>query len=97
MDKQNTEQFIYDKIARTKLKSLRKHMHMTRSQIAQLSGLSLPTISNIESESSKVSPRLDSVIAYLNALGYEMKFSVKDELLSEIKEDKSNGNDQGNG
>lgn len=82
MAKQDTEQFIYDRLARVKLKSLRKHMHMTQSQIAELSGLSLSTISNIESEDSNASsPRLDSVIAYLNALGYEMKFEIKDELV----------------
>ena len=36
MAKQDTEQFIYDRLARVKLKSLRKHMHMTQSQIAEL-------------------------------------------------------------
>jgi len=75
----NTEQYIYDKLARIRLKSIRKHMHMTQNQIAELSGLSLSTIRHIESEDTSVSPRMESVIGYLNAMGYEMNFKLKDE------------------
>lgn len=82
----NTELYIYDRLMRINLKSIRKHMHYTQSMISELSGLSLSTISNIESEDNNASSsRMDSIIAYLNAMNYEIKFQPKDEKQQMIK------------
>lgn len=84
MVSKDTEIEIYDRLTRMKLKTLRKHHHMTQSMMSEISGLSRSTISNIESEDPKASsPRLDSIIAYLYALNYQINFEDKDEYKKE--------------
>lgn len=85
MAKQDTEQFIYENLIRMRLKTLREKSHMTKSELSEISGLSVPTITALESNNG-TNPRLDSIIAYCNAFAYEIYFKKKDE----VKEEKEN-------
>ena len=59
---------IDDKLLRMQLVSLRKAKHLTQKALADLAGLSVSSVSNIESSES-VKPTMKSVIKYVNALG----------------------------
>ena len=68
---ENTDIYIEDKLIRQQLKNARVGKHMTQQEVSKLSGLSLATISNIESGDG--SPTLRSLIRYANSIGYEFK------------------------
>ena len=72
MKEQTTDEFISESIVRTKLLNARKTAGLTQSELAAKSGLSISCISNMESMDSKQSPKLDSVVKYLEALGYRL-------------------------
>lgn len=58
---------IDTKIFRTELAELRKSKHMTQAQVAEKSGLSKSTISNIESGEEK-GVTLASIMKYVRAI-----------------------------
>lgn len=64
----NVEYLVQDKLIRMQLTDLRKAKHLTQKQMAELSGLSVSCISNIES-GENYSPTLRSMIRYADALG----------------------------
>lgn len=72
MKEQTTDEFISESIVRTKLLNARKTAGLTQSELAVKSGLSVSCISNMESMDSQQSPKLDSVVKYLEALGYRL-------------------------
>lgn len=67
----NTDALISDKLLRMQISNIRKAKHLTQKQVAELSGLSETTISNIESGSDS-SPTLRSVMRLCNALDIEL-------------------------
>lgn len=54
---------------------LRTSMHLTQEEASALSGISVSTISRLETSGSDV--RLDSIINYAHALGYEVRLEKK--------------------
>lgn len=54
---------------------LRTSMHLTQEEASALSGISVSTISRLETGGSDV--RLDSIIKYAHALGYEVRLEKK--------------------
>lgn len=74
---QNTDALIDDKMLRMQLANIRRSLHITQKQLADISGLSESCISNIESGES-VSPTMRSVIKYAHALGVQMSVIYPD-------------------
>lgn len=74
---QTTDEFISESIVRTKLLNARKSAGLTQSELANQAGLSVSCISNMESMDSQQSPKLDSVVKYLEALGYRLTIVKK--------------------
>lgn len=70
------EQFISKRLTKMQLSDLRKIKHLTQKDVANLTGLSVQCISDIESEKSG-NPTLNSLIKYLDCLGFEMVFQKK--------------------
>ena len=68
---ENTEVFLQDKFIRQELRNARASKHITQQELSKLSGLSIATISNIESGDG--SPTLRSLIRYAKAVDYELK------------------------
>ena len=66
----STDIFIADKIFRTRLINARKGRKITQKEMAEISGLSTSSISNLESETTQ--PSLNTIIRYLYSLGYEL-------------------------
>lgn len=66
----NTEVFLQDKFLRMKLADVRHSKGYTQKEIAEKCGLSVSTISNIESGENSYTTR--SLIMYAEALGYEI-------------------------
>lgn len=58
------------------LRDLRKKHKMTQAQLADISGVSLPTISRIER--GKETIRLDVLIKVADCLGYELTLQPKE-------------------
>lgn len=74
--KNNTEVFLQDKFIRMKLADIRHSKGYTQKEIAEKSGLSATTISNIETGNNTYTTR--SLIMYAEALGYEIFIKRKD-------------------
>ena len=64
-------------LAKLELRMLRDYSKLTQQQVAKIGGLSAQTVSNLESPKSDSSPTMDSLIRYLDAVGYEMFFRAK--------------------
>ena len=79
-DNYSTENFISDKLVRLQLSNLRKSSGLTQKEIREKTGLSLTCISNIEN-GDDTAPTLKSIVKYLDAIGYEMSFTKKKEIL----------------
>lgn len=73
----NTDILIKDKFLRQKLADIRHSKGLSQAEVAQLSGLSASTISNIESGSNSYTMR--SLLMYANALGYDITFKKEEE------------------
>lgn len=58
---------IDTKLLRTELAEMRKNKHLTQAQVAEISGLSKSTVSNIESGEEK-GVTLASIIKYVRAI-----------------------------
>ena len=61
---------------KTALKSLRKRHRIPQKLMAERTGLSVKCISDIES-STGGNPTLNSILKYLDCLGYDLKISRK--------------------
>ena len=72
----NTEIFLQDKMIRMDLVKIRKSKGLTQQQVAEKSGLSISTISNIESGDNSYTTR--SLIMYAEALGYDIRIKKKE-------------------
>lgn len=72
----NTECFLQDQYIRKKLSSIRKSKNLTQKQLSDMSGLSISSISNIESGENTYTLR--SLIKYAEAVGYEIDISKKE-------------------
>lgn len=59
----------------SKIQDLRKRHNLTQSQLAEISGVSLPSITRLEGEKSTI--RLDILTRVLDALGYELQIVSK--------------------
>lgn len=68
--------FIDTKLLRTELSEMRKTRHMTQAQVAELSGLSRSTVSNIESGEEK-GVTLASIIKYCRAVNCSIFVKAK--------------------
>ena len=66
----NTEVFLEDLFIRKSLRDARMSKHLTQKELSDISGLSITTISNIESGDG--SPTLRSLILYATAVGYNI-------------------------
>ena len=71
----NTDVYIQDKFIRTRLTNIRKSKGLTQEQLANKAGLSVSTISNIESGENSYTLR--SLIRCAEALGYEINIDKK--------------------
>ena len=71
----NTEVFLEDNFIRKALKDARKSKHLSQKELSDISGLSITTISNIESGDG--SPTLRSLILYATAVGYNIQVKRK--------------------
>lgn len=70
------ELYMNNRITKMDLSRLRKSHKMTQKQVAEVTGLSVQCISDIESESSG-NPTLKSIIRYLNCFGYDLYFQKR--------------------
>lgn len=70
-----TDEFIADAFLRDKLVRIRKASGRTQKQLAEESGLSVGTISSIESNRGAYTS--SSLIRYCDALGYEVTIHRK--------------------
>lgn len=71
----NVETYIQDKFIRTRLANIRKSKGITQKQLSEMTGLSIATISNIESGENSYTLR--SLIKCAEALGYEINIDKK--------------------
>ena len=69
---------IDTKLLRTELAELRKSKHLTQAQVAERSGLSKSTVSNIESGEEK-GVTLASIMKYVRAIDASLFFKSKGE------------------
>lgn len=70
------EQFISARLTKMQLSDLRKIKHLTQKDVAQITGLSVQCISDIENENSG-NPTFKSLVKYLDCLGFEICFQKK--------------------
>lgn len=73
----NTDVFLQDKFIRMKLANIRRSKGFTQKEIADKCGLSVSTISNIESGENSYTTR--SLIMYAETLGYEISIKRKED------------------
>lgn len=71
------DQYIDRKLTKLQLSEYRKAKQLTQKELAELSGLSIQCVSDIESPNVG-NPTLRSLIKYLDALGLEMSFKKKE-------------------
>ena len=70
------ERYIDRRIAKDELSEMRKAKGLSQKELSDISGLSVRCISDIENPESG-NPTLNSIIRYINALGYEIMFQKK--------------------
>lgn len=70
------EEYISRRLTKMQLADLRRIKHLTQKQVADITGLSVQCISDIESEDSG-NPTLKSLNRYLECLGFEIAFQKK--------------------
>lgn len=71
------EQYISKRLTKMELVQLRKSKGISQKEMAQVSGLSIKCISDIESMTGG-NPTLRSIVKYLECLGYEIAFQKKE-------------------
>jgi DNA-binding XRE family transcriptional regulator len=62
---------------RVKLARLRKDQNLTQNNVRDVAGLTQQAISRIENGANGRSPTLNTLIRYINALGYELTVAPK--------------------
>jgi DNA-binding XRE family transcriptional regulator len=62
---------------RIKLARLRKEQNLTQNNVKEVAGLTQQAISRIEKGTNGRSPTLNTLIRYVNALGYELTIARK--------------------
>jgi DNA-binding XRE family transcriptional regulator len=62
---------------RVKLAQLRKEQNLTQNNVRDAAGLTQQAISRIEKGDNGRSPTLNTLIRYINALGYELTVAPK--------------------
>lgn len=72
----DNERFINSRLSKMSLGELRSAQHITKKRLAEITGLSVKCIADIESQTSG-NPTFNSICKYLNGLGYEMVFQKK--------------------
>lgn len=77
----NTSEFIADHLVRDDLKLARLRANMTQKQVADISKLSMSTISNIENANKSV--EYLSILKYLDAIEYEIKIVPKPDYMKD--------------
>lgn len=70
------EQYISKRLTKMQLSDIRKLKHLTQKELSALSGLSVQCISDIENITSG-NPTLNSLVKYLDTLGFEIAFQRK--------------------
>lgn len=70
------ENYIANKLVKMRFAELRQQSHVTQKRMSELSGLSVQTVSDIESSTSG-NPTLKSIQKYLDTLGYELRIEKK--------------------
>ena len=70
------ERYIDRRITKDELSEMRKAKGLSQKELSDMSGLSVRCISDIENPESG-NPTLNSIIRYINALGYEIMFQKK--------------------
>lgn len=76
---------LQEEFIKLRLHSIRKSKGLTQSELANKTGLSVATISNIE---SNCNCNLNSLIHYVDALGYDINIDKK------VEKDDSEGSNQ---
>lgn len=74
-----TESYISKRLAKMNLSELRRSKHLTKKVMAELTGLSVKCIADIESENSG-NPTFKNLLKYLDVLGYELYFQEKRDI-----------------
>lgn len=70
------ERYINKRITKDELSEMRKAKGLSQKELSDISGLSVRCISDIENPDNG-NPTLNSIIRYINALGYEIMFQKK--------------------
>ena len=76
---------LQEEFIKLRLHSIRKSKGLTQSELANKTGLSVATISNIE---SNCNCNLNSLIRYVDALGYDINIDKR------VEKDDSEGSDK---
>lgn len=79
----NIDYEVEDRMIRMNLLSARKSSHISQQELAEKSGLSMSTISAIESNFDR-SPTLESIIRYANGVGYSFS-TIKQPIRDIVK------------
>lgn len=74
----NTDAFLQDAFLRMDLIKVRKSKGLSQKDIAEKSGLSISTISNIENIKEQRSYTIRSLVLYADSLGYEITMRKKE-------------------
>lgn len=74
----NTDAFLQDAFLRMDLIKVRKSKGLSQKDIAEKSGLSISTISNIENTKDQRSYTIRSLVLYADSLGYEITMRKKE-------------------
>lgn len=67
----STDVYIDTQVLKTELLEARKSKKLTQAQVAEKAGISLPTVTRIESGKDK-GVTLDSIMRYLRAIDYSL-------------------------
>ena len=70
------ERYISKRLTKDELSEMRKAKGLSQKNLSEISGLSIRCISDIENPDGG-NPTLNSIIRYINALGYEIVFQRK--------------------
>lgn len=74
MNNKDIDVYVQGKYIGMRLESIRKSRHISQKQMVELSGLNQGTICHIE---HGYGCNLDSLIKYINAIGYDIDFTKK--------------------
>lgn len=67
------DKYISRRLTKDELSEMRKAKGLSQKELSDISGLSVRCISDIEN-ANEGNPTLNSIIKYINALGYEIMF-----------------------